>query len=160
MSQSEFDKLKEAGWRRKLTAEEEAALNEFLESHFEERLQWQDESGLNELLAALPDAPVSSNFTAQVLNAVEREARAANRRSGRGVLHWLRFNWLPRIAAVILLVCGGAISLQQHRRAEIARDVAAVSSVAAVPPQWLQDFDAINRLSQPPIDNELLAALQ
>jgi hypothetical protein len=159
MNKAEFEKLKEASWRRKLTDEEQTALNGYLAAHFEERALWPEESGLNQMLAGLPDAPVSTNFTARVLQAVERDATSASRRS-HGIFHWLKLNWVPRIAVMIVLVCGGFVSLQRYHRVQIAHDVAAVSSVATVPPQWLQDFDAINRLSQPPVDNELLAALQ
>lgn len=159
MNEAEFEKLKEASWRRKLTAQEEAALNSFLAAHFDERIQWEQESALNQTLAKLPDAPVSTNFTARVLQEIERDSTSVLPRQ-HGIFHWLKFNWIPRFAAVTLLVGGGFVSLQQYHRTQIARDVATVSSAATVPPQWLQDFDAINRLSQPPIDNELLAALQ
>ena len=159
MNDAEFEKLKEASWRRKLTAQEKIALNEHLATHFDERIQWNEESSLNQLLGKLPDAPVSTNFTARVLQAVERDSSSASRRE-RGLFHWLKFNWLPRIAVVTLLVCGGFVTVQQHKRTQIAQDVAAVSNAAILPPQWLQDFDAINGLSQPPVDNELLAALQ
>ena len=159
MNDAEFQNLKETSWRRKLTVQEEAALKSFLDSHFDQRLQWEEESGLNQLLGRLPDAPVSTNFTSRVLRAVERET-ARTSQSEKGIFHWLKFNWVPRIAVATLLLCGGFISLQQYKRNQIAHAVAAVSNAATVPPQWLQDFDAINRLSQPPVDNELLAALQ
>jgi hypothetical protein len=161
MSESEFNKLKETSWRRKLTPREEAALADFLAGHLEERLGWETELRLNQMLNGLPDAPVSSNFTSQVLQAVEQDVLKTSRGSTRKSLaHWFRFNWLPRIAIATFLFGGGILSLQQYKRVQVAHDVAAVSSVAAIPPQWLQDFDAINRLSQPPIDDELLAALQ
>ena len=161
MNEIEFEKLKEASWRRKLTAQEEAALNNHFARHAEARTQWEEESGLSELLDKLPDAPVSTNFTARVLQEVQREAGP---RFGRehGILRWPRFNWLPKIAVASLIVCGGFVSLQQYKRTKIAHDLVAVSSAATatLPQQWLEDFDAISRLSQPPVDNELLAALQ
>jgi anti-sigma factor RsiW len=161
MSEIEFEKLREASWRRKLTAQEEAALNRYLATHAEARTQWEEESGLNELFGKLPTAPVSTNFTARVLQTVEREAVSARRE--RGIFRWIRFNWLPRIAFASLLLCGGIVSVHQIRvaqRTQIARDIATVSSAATVPQQWLEDFEAIDHLSQPPIDNELLAALE
>jgi hypothetical protein len=159
MNDAEFQKLKEISWRRKLTEQEEATLNSYFAEHFDERVRWEEESGLNRLLGKLPDVPVSTNFTAQVLQAVERDT-ALITRPEHGLLRWIKFNWLPRIAIAALLGCGGFISFQQYNRTQVARDVAAVSSAATVPPQWLQDFDAISRLSQPPVDNELLAALE
>jgi len=161
MNEIEFEKLKETSWRRKLTAQEKAALNSYLAAHSQARTEWEEEAGLSEWLGRLPDAPVSTNFTARVLQEVEREA-ARNSRREHGIFHWLRFNWLPRMAVASLVVCGGLISLQQYKRTQIAQDVAAVSSAATatLPQQWLEDFDAISRLSLPSVDNELLAALQ
>ena len=161
MNEIEFQKLKEASWRRKLTAQEKTALNHHFGAHSEARTQWEEEAGLSELLGKLPDAPVSTNFTTRVLQEVQRDA-GQNRTHRHGFFHWLRFNWLPRIAIASLVVSGGFFSIQQYQRTQIAHDVATVSSAAAaaLPQQWLEDFDAINRLSQPPVDNELLAALQ
>lgn len=156
MNEAEFQKLKEASWRRKLTAEEQAALD----NHLEERFSWEEEAALNQLIGKLPDAPVSTNFTARVLQAVERESATVPRARERGLVHWFRMNWLPRIAIPAFLIFGGIISVQQYKRTQIANDVAVVSSAATVPPQWLEDFDAISRLSQPPVDHELLAALE
>jgi len=161
MNESEFNKLKETSWRRKLTPREEAALADFLAGHLEERSGWESDLRLNQMLNGLPDAPVSSNFTSQVVHAVERDVLESSPHSTRkSFAHWLRSNWLPRVALAALLLGGGVFSVQQYKRVQVAHDIAAVSSVASIPPQWLQDFDAINRLSQPPIDDELLAALQ
>ncbi|MEO5803488.1 MAG: hypothetical protein ABIR24_08145 [Verrucomicrobiota bacterium] len=159
MNEIEFDKLKETNWRRKLTAQEDAALNLYLAAHPAARSQWEEEFGLRQLLGNLSDAPVATNFTTRVLQAVERDAELRARHE-RGVFHWLKFNWLPRIAVASLLICGGVLSVQQYNRTQIAKGIVAISSAANVPQQWLQDFDAITRLSQPPVDNELLAALQ
>ena len=53
-------------------------------------------------------------------------------------------------------------TLYQHRlvtRAEMAESVATVSDqMAGLRPEWLQDFEAINRLSQS--DDQLLAMLK
>jgi hypothetical protein len=52
---------------------------------------------------------------------------------------------------------------RRHARLELARSLAAVSHEAVVPsPDILNDFDAINRLSQVPpmVDNDLLVALE
>lgn len=167
MNEIEFQKLMEESWRRKLAPPEEAALKTYLATHFDARALWEEESGLNQSLAKLPDIPVSTNFTSRVLQAVERDLAHAARSEG-GIVPWLKLNWLPRVAIVSLFAYAGFISVQQYStakrtemaRTEIARDVAAVSSAAAFPQEWLRDFDAINRLSQPPVDDELLAALQ
>lgn len=162
MSENEFQNLIEASWRRALTAQEEAALKEYLAVHSEARMILDEELALSCVVRALPDVPVSTNFTSRVLQAVERDTMPSARAT-QGVISWLKRNWIPRIAIASLFVCAGFVSVQEYRtskRTEIARDIAAVSGAATFPQEWLQDFDAINRLSQPPVDNELLAALE
>ena len=66
--------LRESSWRRKLTEAEQAELRAYLAAHPDARADWEMESALNAALTRLPDAPVPSNFTARVLQAVEREA--------------------------------------------------------------------------------------
>jgi hypothetical protein len=160
MSKNEFEKLMEIRWRRKLTAEEEVSLKAHLQSDASARRVWDEESALSHLLATLPDARLSTNFTAQVLGAVGRDAVKVER-SAESVFAWLRFNWLPRIAIAALVLCGGLVSVKEYRatqRTQIAQNVAAMP--ATVPQEWLQNFEAINRLGKPPVDNDLLAALQ
>lgn len=160
MNEIEFEKLRQAGWRRKLTAQEKAVLRAYLSLHAAVRADWEEESGLNEFLAKLPDAPVSSNFTSRVLQAVERETSASA--PHRGVFHWIKFSW-PRVAVASALLGVAFFSVSQYRavkRTQIARDIVTMSQAATVPQEWLQDFDAINRLSRPPVDDALLAALQ
>ena len=62
--------LRELLWRRRLTDAERAGLR----SQPEIQADLEIESRLSEALADLPDTPVSSNFTARVLQAVERES--------------------------------------------------------------------------------------
>ena len=66
-------------------------------------------------------------------------------------------------AAVVAAI--GLISYERHeatQRAVLARNVATVADVAAVPnPDLMQDFEAVRRLGQtPPADEELLARLR
>ena len=160
MNEIEFKNLIEQSWRRKLTPREGILLSDYLSSNAEARTQWEEEAGLSQLLGKLAETPVSTNFTARVLQAVERDATPAQR---EGFFQRPKFNWLPRIAMASAFVFAAIFSVQQYRsgqRTEMARDVAAVSQAANMPPQWLQDFDAINHLSQPPVDDELLAALK
>jgi hypothetical protein len=116
---------------------------------------------LDAVLRALPDKPVASNFTACVLQGLEREHAAHPVRwRFRPVL-----GWLPRLAFATLALTTALVTYQVRARAEheqFARSLAAVSQVASLPsPDALKDFDAIRRLSQtPPADTELLALLQ
>ncbi len=166
MNGSEYNPLLEAAWRRRLTADEEARLATCWLSHPEAQSAWDEEMSLNHLLEQLPDVPVSSNFTAQVLQAVDREHRSPPERTRSFLWRWLPSVNLTQKATVAALLVGVAVfSWQQHRlsiRAELAESVAKVSSVAGLPSlEILQDFDAINRLSQvSQADLDLLAALQ
>lgn len=157
--------LRELSWRRKFTPAEAAELQAWLAAHPEARENWEAEAGLNEALGRLPDAPVASNFTARVLQAVERETASERRRRQRKwrFAGWL--GWLPRTAVAVVIVGVGLISFQRvrspHYRA-LVQSVAAVSRVSSLPsPEILKDFDAI-RVSNPTpaADEELLAALK
>ena len=157
-------RLRETAWRRKLTDAEQAELRTWLATHPEARDDWENEAALNELLARLPEAPVASNFTARVLQAVEREAAAgARKREGRWPRVWRVF--VPRFATALVFVGAGLFVYHRHvqaERLELIRSVAAVADVRALPsPQLLQDFEAIRRLRPvPPADQELLALMQ
>jgi hypothetical protein len=160
-----YNHLREESWRRKLTKAEEAELRAWLAVHPETRADWQVEAGLNEGLGRLPDAPVPSNFTARVLQAVEREAVAELRRPQGNWLAWLWLRWLPRAAFAAMAVGVGLLSFHQvqsaHRK-KLAESVAAVSAVSSLPsPDILGDFDAIRALNPNPApDEQLLAVLQ
>ncbi len=62
-----FNKLREASWRRPLTASEEAELRAWLAAHPEARAEWESDTALNDLLSRVPNAPVPTNFTTRVL---------------------------------------------------------------------------------------------
>ncbi len=162
MNQIEFEKMKLASWQRRLTEQENSAIEAHFAAHPETRTDWDEEFALAQTLRNVPEVPVSSNFTALVLRVVERES-AQPLHDSLTLYDWLKRHWLRSTALASLLVCGGFISAQQYRsvqRMNMAQGVSAVSQAAAFPHQWLEDFDAINRFEQPPVDNELLAALR
>ncbi|MFO1476717.1 MAG: hypothetical protein U1F98_08705 [Verrucomicrobiota bacterium] len=155
------DPLRESAWRRRRTPEQDAELQAWLAGHPGEAPGVHADEALNRLLDQLPDAPVPSNFTARVLETVRRDSSRGQPRHWS----WTWRAWLPRAAAAGLAVYLCIFSYQQHlvvRRAEMARSLAAVSTVAAASkPEVLQDFEAIRRLGQaPPADEELLALLK
>ena len=121
------------------------------------------EAGLAAALERLPDAAVPNNFTARVLQAVEREAAAARRRTGGGL--WRRLGWLPRAAVATGVLGVGLIAchqMQSVERKKLAESVIAVADIPSLPsPDILQDFDAI-RASYPAAapDEQLLALLK
>lgn len=118
------------------------------------------ETRLSRVLARLPDAPVPSNFTAQVLQAVELEEARRSRR-------W-SWNWhalLPRIAVTAAVVLFAGVTLHHYeltsQRNTLARNVALVAGSQPLPSvDALKNFDAIQRMSQPRADDELLALMQ
>lgn len=156
-----YNRLRELKWRRKLTGAEEAELRAWLKAHPEARADWEAEAGLQAALDCLPDAPVSSNFTARVLQAVEREPAVESRRA----MGWLRMRWLPKAAFASSVAMAGLVSyllIQNAERKKLVESVATVANVSSLPgPDILQDFDAI-RASNPATtaDEQLLALLK
>ncbi|MEY2466714.1 MAG: hypothetical protein QOD03_1235, partial [Verrucomicrobiota bacterium] len=74
MNESDYNQLREKNWRRKLTAVEQTELRAWLAAHPEASADWEAELSLTETIVRLPDAPVPTNFTARVLQAIEQEA--------------------------------------------------------------------------------------
>ena len=117
---------------------------------------------LTEALARVPEVPVSSNFTARVLMAIDLEEAGA---SGRN-WHWNWRSLLPRVAVAAAILIFAGLSLQRYEahahRLELAKNVA---MIAATPPppsvDVLENLDAIQRMgASAHADGELLAALQ
>jgi hypothetical protein len=157
---------RELAWRPKLNASEEAQLRSWLASNPEAQAYYESEMVLNEALDLLPDAPVASNFTARVLQAVESE-KARIERAQYPVRTSLAqvLRWLPRTAVAALTLGLALISYHHFRdvhRLKLAQDAAVVSQVASLPnPKILEDFEAIRAMSQAPAaDEELLRVLQ
>ena len=93
----------ELSWRRKLSPEQDAELRAWLAAHPEARADWEEEAALTAGLERLADVPVASNFTARVLQVVEREDVV---REQEPKWHqWLRgAHWLPRAAFAAVVV--------------------------------------------------------
>ena len=149
--------LREQVWRTELTPgqwSEAVRLNEA------EAADLRVESALTSALNRLPQAPVPSNFTNRVLQAVELERAAASRRKSPASIV---FRWLPRFAlgcAVVALAFVGHRQVETRRTAEMARSVAIVPA-PSLPADILQDFDAIQVMSQTPsADVQLLALME
>ena len=142
-------------WRGPLTDAERAALRTRPDLELDARL--------TASLAKMPDAPVSSNFTNRVMQAIElEEARAAR----KGIFHW---NWhalLPRIAVAMTVLVVAGVTVQRYEIASqrnlLAKNIARVATAQPLPSmEALQNFDVIQRMSQPvSADKEMLALMQ
>ncbi len=164
------NQFRELSWRQRLTDAERAALQKHLAAHLEAKAEWEAELRLNELLEQMPEAPVvASNFTARVMQAVERDAAVRTpARSGTG-WGWVAVRvWLARAAVACVIVGGSCLAIQQHQlaaaRRVTAQNVAKLAEAySATGPVPTEDFDAIRRLtSDAPTkpDTELLALMQ
>jgi hypothetical protein len=153
------NQLRELAWRRKLTGAERAGLRAQPEAQADLEL----ESRLSDALAHVPDAPMPSNFTARVLQSIEREA-ARGARTGSWSWYWRVL--APRAAVAVAVVGFAGLAYQHHEfgeRAQLARDVALLAQAQPMPGvEALKNFDAIQRMSQtmPQADDKLLALLQ
>ncbi len=151
--------LRELVWRRGLTEAERIELGAQLKSQADLEL----ESSLTGALQRLPDVAVPSNFTAQVLQAVQREESQSMRRVG-----WHGWNWrllVPRFAVAAAVVVMAGVTFQRHElsvhRARLAQSIALVAVAQPMPSvDALKNFNAIQRMSQPHADEQLLALLK
>jgi anti-sigma-K factor RskA len=155
---NELTKLREILWRRKFTDAEREALRADPEISAELQL----EARLSETLGKIPDSAVPSNFTARVLQAVElEESRSARQR----VFRWNWHAFLPRVAVAAVALVFAGLALHHHelysQRKMLAKNVALVAESQPLPSvDALKNFDAIQRMSQPRADEELLALMQ
>jgi hypothetical protein len=164
MQNPEFQPLIEAAWRRPLTPDEQASLRGLLADHPEACAPWEQELALTRELHRMRPAPVASNFTALVMQSVQTP-RARPGWRGLDFASWLPSGWRPRAAVGAAMVCLSLFTTrayQDYQRRQMARDLASVSRLAALPPvDWLQNFDTINRLNRVKVaDEELLLVLK
>jgi anti-sigma factor RsiW len=159
-----YNRLRETHWRRELTDAEQAELRAFLTRHPEARADWETESGLNAGLKRLPDAPVSSNFTARVLQTIALEVAAAERarQPASSKAGWWRV-FLPRAAVALVVVAAGWLGYDRYQLVQRVKIVEGLAVVAAVPKppsaEALENFEAIRGLGSTPAGDEELLAL-
>src|SRR5438046_1649096 len=97
MNDSEFNKLRETSWRRRLSADEELQAQSYLAAHPQAQAEWEEDLALTRHLQDLSDAPVPSNFTSLVLQAVDADSPAPERPAP---FHWSGViqRWFARVA--------------------------------------------------------------
>lgn len=162
MNPPELEQLIDLARRRVLSADEQARLNTLLEAKPAAWPERDEELALTRLLSRLPDAPLASNFTSRVMQAIELDEALRPRKS------WPR--WFSRLAWVTAVIALSGISWTQYQswqREQTARSVKVIAEVAAVPSvEILRDFDAVQSFARvPPVtdaqgDLALLNALQ
>ena len=164
MNESEYKTLVEESWRRPLTDDEQIQLAGWLATHPEERAAWEEETALNRSLESLPNSPLSSNFTALVMQAVQRAADPAGRAAPSTApltSLWRRLTW--HLAWALVIVSAVWLGYRQHQlkvRQDVAKGLSVLANVATLSePAVLEDFDAIQRLSQASGEDEELYAV-
>ena len=163
MNDADFRELQLEAQRRPLRADEETALRAYLAACPKARADWEVDFALNQVLRHLPDAPLSSNFTARLLQTLEQEERHRLRQPAWA--RWLRagpWRWPARAAlvgVVVLTSFGWYGHYQSVTRARLAESVETVYGMASLPSDVLQNVDAISQ-APPDVDVKLLAALQ
>jgi len=157
---STYQRLREIGWRRPLTEAEQADLRAWLAANPDHQADAEAEAMLSQALTRLPDAPIPSNFTARVLQAVQRE-EPSRQRAGNSVTVWWRA-LVPRLSVVSVIIIAGLFAylhrqtVKQEELAEAAkRFVTVAGSGPLSDPAVLEDFEAIRRMGQ--ADEGLLA---
>jgi len=147
-------------------------LREAISKDAELKERWEEDLRLLALLRGLPDAPLSSNFTARVVAQAEHELAADSRRPAT-VRSWLDSFGLPRLAVKLsgMALILGLSSIGYWRHLEVNRSTLASSVVTisqgvqatAIPSvDLLLEFDQIAQLdnSMVWVDEELLEVLQ
>lgn len=155
------DELIRLSLKPALSPDDEARIEAFLATRPEERATWEEERALGRALQALPDVPVSSNFTSRVMQAVEletaREERSHTQRGWRRAF-WPRLSWAGLAA---LLAFFFMHEVRVRKRTQVVGDVVLLSQDSSMLPsaEVLRDFDAINQM-RAASDDELLVVLK
>lgn len=176
MNEHEQNELWEKSLRSQLTPKEQAQLEARLAARPELRAEWAEELALCQAIRQLPEVPVSSNFTALVMQAVALEARQAQRVEApvsEGFWVWLRKHFVQLAASTAVVALAAVLAVQQHQpvtpvtvlnsQQEMVGQIKDLAKVGPVPSvDMLKDYEAIRRLSQVSAepDWDLLAALQ
>jgi hypothetical protein len=153
----------------RLSAEEQR----MWETLLAERPELEAEAQIGRALRSMPKPPaVSSNFTALVLQEIQRPAPE---RAARWNFHWLSWPRLMRAAGVAVVVLGIGVQVAYQRKVEkqavaqtvrsFAGGMTVVAARAEAQPEQvvtlLQDFEAIRNLpSVSDVDSTLLAAMR
>lgn len=166
MNSNQINTLSVKLLRTGLSASEQAQHDAWLQESPENLALWTEEHRLNQLLTELPIAPLSSNFTSQVVQQVRREQRPVHQSKGGGWIDSARRIWFRPLAAtatlgmLAFLVYRQQSQLQQRAVVESVKLVSGITTGPSI--ELLTDFEAIRRLGTPNSEPDLtlLAVLQ
>ncbi len=154
------DDLFRLSMKPELSPEEESKLEAWLDAQPAARAAWEADRALGRALHSLPDAPMSSNFTARVMQELDLDEARTQRKSGGWRLLWPRLGWAT--AAALALTVFGTQQFLNVQRTQFAADAALVSKDIGRLPDAFRDFDLVDSLREIPAasDDGILAALQ
>ena len=167
MTEQEFNELREISWRRPLDAAEDARIRAYLALNPAAQRDWELDAELTQLLEQVPNVPLPSNFTYQVLAALDRETTPLPSQAATGASwpRWLQ-NAVPRLAGALALVSVlGLLAYQRYKTDQQEQLTQALLQVTHAnglnQPGIFQDFDVIQRLGKvpQPADEELWMVL-
>ena len=169
MRQSDWDEFLKKEMNASLRSEDRARLDTLLSGNPESQSAWTEEVRLNELLRQLPDAPLSTNFTSQVLNAVEAERRTtAPREESLLPFRWRGWSWATRSAFALSVLLTASLAFRFYESAQLEQVASSVAAFSDGVPQPMIDilahFDEIKWLpsssvTETGVDADLLAAI-
>lgn len=157
-----YQRLRETGWRRALTDAEQSELRAWLATHPEAAADIEREATLNAALAKSPDAPLSSNFTARVMAAIEQAEAVQRRATSRPQSNWWRV-FIPRFAVAALVVVGVTLSYRHNtavQRMELSNAAQQIAGARELSDMTvIEDFETIRSLNpaEASVDENLLA---
>lgn len=155
MAETKYHELLEITRRRPLAPEEQAVAAEWLRAHPEVAADWEVERRLTECLHRLPEPQLPSNFTAQVMAALDRADRASNRSAGSWFPRWrtVWIGWQGAAAASLTaaLLLGAQMVRQAQVRSEVSRAIVALPAAGLEDVDLWRDFDSIAHLAVAPL---------
>jgi anti-sigma factor RsiW len=168
MNGPDDNEMHKALWRGRLSPAEQARLRAQAGANPEAQADLEAELALSQALDRLPAAPLSSNFTSRVLQAVAAEQARLNRaRTQSGWRAVLSLRWGRRLAFVGVVLGVAVLVVQQRKAHELRREIALqfepltkLDSASRV--EVLQNFDTIQHLNTgaAQADLELLSLLE
>ena len=167
MNGAEHNDFWKAELHGRLSPEEKARWQISLTGQPETLARLEEEIALNRLLRAVPEAPVSSNFTARVMQLVEREHwKQSTPVLLRFWADYVAFSWGRKLAFASMVLLLGLVSYQQYQlsaRRELAKSILRVSNVLPAA-DVIEGFSAMDGLRRVSIvhagEPDLLDALQ